>query len=102
MPTPGYIPGPLVIPLTFQVRLVWTLPNSKQATNVLHCIVGDELNPSVALADSIFDAIIPDTVTPEYFAFLSGTTALQFLDIRDIPIANQPEVHSTGDFIPSA
>ncbi len=100
MSSPGYIPGPLIIPLTWQVRLVWTLPNGRQASNVLHAIVPDGSPPDEANATALFDDIAAATETTTYFAFLKTTTALQFIDIRDLRTESQALVQSTSAAVP--
>jgi len=100
MPSPGYIPGKLVIPATFQVRLLWQLPNSRAATNVLHAIVPDGLVNSQGLADALFGTIAGDGTTAGYFAFLSSQTALQAVDIRDLRTESQGLFQSTPGAVP--
>jgi hypothetical protein len=100
VPTPGYIAGPLVIPLTFQLRLIWQLANGKVATNVLHAIVADGTDPSVAMANTILGNLVADAATDTYLAFLTTTTALQFIDIRDIRTPAQAAFQSTGPAAP--
>jgi hypothetical protein len=96
MPTPGYVPGPLVIPLTVQLRLNWVLPNSRTATNVLHAIVDPTFVLTQVIVDNVFDDISSDATTTTYMAFLAGTTALQFIDARDLRVAEQALIQSTG------
>lgn len=84
MPTPGYIPGPLVIPDTFQIRLKWALGNGRIATNVLHAIVGESIVASVNMANDLFEAIATDSEVLDYMQYLSSNTALLLCDIRDI------------------
>jgi hypothetical protein len=100
MVSPGYIPGPLVIPLTWQVRLAWILPNGRIATNVLHAIVPSGGDPDTDTCNALFDDIAAATETTAYFAFLAGTTALQFLDIRDLRVANMALVQSSSGAVP--
>src|SRR6266699_4069889 len=92
MPSPGYIPGPLVIPDTLQVRLLWILPNGKASTNVLHAtslgIFG------LAEINAVFGDVKLDARTTTYLAFLAATTALQAMDIRDLRAANFPLIQS--------
>jgi len=96
MASPGYIAGPLIIPLTFQMRLLWTLPNSKTATNVLHLIVPDGTVNSQALADALYDGIVGFGDTAPYLAYLSSETSLVGVDVRDIRTASQALFQSTG------
>jgi len=100
MSSPGYIAGPLVIPLTWQVRLAWILPNGRLATNVLHAIVPDGGTPGSDTCNAIFDDIAAATETTAYFAFLAATTALQFLDIRDLREPELALVQSTSAAVP--
>lgn len=94
MTSPGYIPGPLVIPLTFQIRLLWALPNGVLATNVLHAIVPDDLVNSQAVVDDLYNAIAAEGTTATYFAFLAPGTSLVGLDIRDLRTADQAAFQS--------
>jgi len=98
--SPGYVPGPLVIPSTLQVRLGWVLPNGKSASNVLHAIVDDGLDNSVLLANSIYDAIAGSGETTTYLDFLSSETSLAFLDIRDLRTGSQTLFQSEGAALP--
>jgi hypothetical protein len=96
MPSPGYIPGPLVIPLTVQVRLVWSLPNGREATNVLHAINAGAVPVNVAMANAIFDFISTSASWGLYAAFLSSETSFVRVDVRDLTSAHLGVFESAG------
>jgi len=96
MPTPGYIPGPLVIPGVIEVILRWALPNGKLVSNVLH---GENLGPvpvDPALAQALFAGIVGDAAWTTYAAHIATTAALQRVDVRDLNVALAPLFESTG------
>lgn len=100
MTSPGYKAGPLVIPFTFQVRLIWALANGRQSTNVLHCIVADGLSASTTLATLVFDQIKADALTDTYLENINTAAALQRIDIRDIRTKSQSIFEAGGAAAP--
>jgi hypothetical protein len=100
MSSPGYIPGPLVIPATVQVRFHWFLPNSRVATNVMHAIVPDGFVPDTIACNTIMAAVGGWTDIDTYFDFLAPTTSLLRVDIRDIRERDQAIFEGDGAAIP--
>jgi len=99
MPSPGYIPGSLVIPRTFAVRMRWTLANGVKASNVLHAIVPEGTSPDVALANGLFDSIKAD-IAP-LLSYMSTQTNLEGLSIRNLQSGSNVEVDSNPADSPS-
>jgi len=100
MPSPGYIPGPLVIPNTFQVRLIWALSNGRIATNVLHALVDEGTEASVGMANSYFDSLAIDVDVVDYLQYLPTTVSLLRVDIRDLRAPSAPIVESDSAAVP--
>jgi len=96
MPTsPGYIPGPLVIPDTFELRLGWTQPNGKKTSNVLHFTATGSVFPSPATPQAIYDLIVGDAAWTAYAATLSIDCNFDTVEIKDLRTANQPFISSS-------
>ena len=95
MTSPGYIPGPFVIPGACEVQLVWNLANSKEAHNVLHAEFDFGTVIDSGLCDAILGGINVDTRTTAYLPFLAATTALAAIRIRSMDTALQPQFEST-------
>lgn len=96
MPDNGRIPGPIVIPNTIQVRLFWTLPNGKTVYNVMHGSVAGGFSATSAVAETVFAAIKAAAGWTSLRANLNTGVALAGVDLRDLRVANQPIVASTG------
>ncbi len=99
-PTPGYIPGPLVIPNCVEVVLAWTLPDGKKATNVLHAdnTAGNTVDD--ALCDIVFNGVLADARWTAYALRLVTVTKFDAVKMRDLDSALQPLVESTGASAP--
>ncbi len=95
-PTPGYIPGPLVIPNCVEVVLAWTLAGSRKATNVLHAdnTAGNTIDD--ALCDIVFSGVLADARWTTFATRLSATVSFDAIRMRDLDSALQPLVESTG------
>lgn len=100
MSSPGYVRGPLVIPNTVQMRLLWTLPNGRAATNVLHASVADDVHPSLALANALFDGIAALAELTTYAGYLSSDTSLMHVDLRDLRSEHLGLYESEGSPVP--
>ncbi len=100
MSSPGYIPGPLVIPNVVQVKLVWILPNGKFASNVLHGHNDIPTAVDVIMADGILSVLAADPLWTAYALSLSTLTALQRISVRNLDAPLLPEFESTGDALP--
>lgn len=100
MSSPGYVNGPLVIPDTLQVRLLWTLANGRAATNVLHAIVAGETHTSLALANALFDEIAALAELTSYAGYLSADTNLTHVDVRDVRAEHLGLFESEGAPVP--
>ncbi len=87
-PSPGYIPGPLVIPQTAELRLLWTLPNGKRSSNVLHAIVADGFTWDDSQATAIMEAIAASAEWADLHPFLCIATELNAIEIKDLRLAN--------------
>lgn len=97
MVSPGYIPGPLVIPGVAEVRLKWMLANGRLVTNVLHASHAGGFAPTSAMANTIMNALVASGGWTGYHPHLADTTALQGIDIRDLNTANLVAWPSTVD-----
>jgi len=96
MADPGRIAGPEILPNGIQVRLLWNLPNGKQAVNVLHGQVAGGFGPTQAIAEAIFSNIKGAAAWTTYRAFLNSGVSFAGVDLRDMRTANQPLVASTS------
>lgn len=96
MPDPGRIPGPVVIPNCVQVRLIWTLPNTKTVYNVMHGSVAGGFTATTVIAQAIFAAILGAADWTNWRAQISSGVSLAGVDIRDLRTAFQPTLQSTG------
>ncbi len=94
--SPGYIPGPLVIPQCVEVVLEWVLSNGKKTSNVLHAFNFVPVAINAALADLIFTNILAQPEWTAYAGRLPTTTALQGVKLRDLNVALGPLVESTS------
>jgi hypothetical protein len=82
--SPGYHPGFVAIPDTVQLRLIWTLPNVRFGTNVLHGGIGTGDNPSPAKCDAFVNSLAASAGWAAYNPFLAGPTNLTAVDMRDL------------------
>jgi hypothetical protein len=96
MPDLGRIPGALVIPNCVQVRLAWTLPNSKTVYNVMHASVAGGFTATSTVAEAVFAAIKAAAGWTSWKARLHTTVGFAGVDLRDLRAANFPLAASTG------
>lgn len=95
MPSPGYIPGPLVIPNTVQVRLMWNLADGSFASNVLHAQKAGVLVDQT-MADDLYTNITGAAGFAAYMDLLSSDVSLLRVGIKDLDTANQVEWESSA------
>src|SRR5512138_3849544 len=91
----GRIPGAIIIPNCVQVRLIWTLPNTKTVYNVLHGSVAGGFSATTAVADAVFTALKANAGWTSWKARVNSGVALFGLDLRDLRTPNMPIVAST-------
>lgn len=97
MPTsPGYIPGPLVIPQTCQVKLQWQFPNGAIGSNVLGAIIPDDFTFTQADVDDVMDGIVASAGWAELNVLLGTGTRLLGVEIKDVRTANLAGVPSSA------
>ena len=84
----GYVPGPLVIPQTCEVKLHWRLANFKQASNVFHAIIPDGFALDETVPTGIMDEITASAGWADLNPFLSTETSLQSVEAKDLRAAN--------------
>jgi hypothetical protein len=93
---PGRIAGPIVIPNTIQIRLLWTLATNKQVFNVLHGQVASGFAVTAAAAEAIYTDIVGTAAWTAFRAHLNAGVSFTGVDLRDLRSANQPLVASTA------
>lgn len=96
MADPGHVPGAVVIPNAVQVRMIWTLPNTKTVYNVLHGRVAGGFNATTVVAQAIFAALLADAGWTNWRAQVSTGVSIVGIDLRDLRQANMPTLQSTG------
>lgn len=96
----GRIAGPIVIPTCIQVRVAWTLPNTKTVFNVMHASVAGGFSATAPVAEAIRAAIVASAAWTAYKANVNSGVNLAFVDLRDQRSANLPLVQSTGAATP--
>lgn len=92
----GHVAGVVTIPTGVQVRLVWTLPNTKTVYNVLHGIVAGGFVSSSTVAEAMFAAVKASAGWTTWKAKVNSGVNLAAIDLRDIRTAYQPTHASTG------
>lgn len=95
MSDPGRIAGFNAIPNCVQVRLIWTLPNTKTVYNVLHGQVAGGFTATAAVADAIFTALKANAGWTAWKANVNSGVSLAGVDLRDVRGANFPVVASS-------
>lgn len=94
MPDPGRIPGAVIIPSVFQVRLGWTLGNTKLVHNVMHVQVSDGFTITPADLDALLASMTSGGLFTAVSAFMSTQISVTSLDVRDIRTANNALIES--------
>lgn len=97
---PGRIPGAQTAPSTLQVRLAWTLPNTKTVFNVLHGSVGAGFTPTSTIAQAVYAAVIASAGWTSWKANINSGVSLAFIDLRDMRTVNNALAASTGAATP--
>jgi hypothetical protein len=91
---PGLDPTPHVIPFGIEILVDWFLENGKGAHNVLCGSRTDGLGVTQAQANAIFTALSTGAAWTALAAFLSSTTNLTNVSMRDLRAFNQPVISS--------
>jgi hypothetical protein len=91
----GKIPGPVFINNVAAVRLIWTLPNGKEASNVLHASGIGTADLTQGQIDAKFAAIqAAFSGTGSLQTCLHQETTLQGIGVRNLsPIGSPPVAH---------
>lgn len=97
---PGYIPGPLVIPNCLEVKLLWALPNGKQATNVLHAQINDFFVLSQTTLDTVADSLFSGGPAGDLAAHQANTSSLVAMEWKDLRTPYALTLRSTVDPVP--
>ena len=100
MPDLGRIAGPIIVPNTIEVDLVWNLASGKQVKNVLHASVLAGFTATAAVAQAIYASIVGSASWTAWAAYLSNQASLASVQLRDLRTANNPWVSSTGAATP--
>jgi len=96
MPDDGRIPGPIVIPNAVQLRLLFTLPNTKVARCVFHASAAGGFSATSTVAEAIFAALKAAAGWTNWRTQLSSGVTFSGVELRDLRTPNQPIVTSTG------
>lgn len=96
MPDPGRIGGPVIVPNCVACKIIWTLPDTRVAVNVLHGIVAGGFAPTVALANAIQAALTTGAEWTALRPFLHTATFLTAVELLDIRAPNLAPVRSTN------
>jgi hypothetical protein len=93
---PGYDRADHVIPNCVQVVLNWSLEDGRLAHNVLHGRVSGSFTPTAPVAQAIFSGLSTSVPFTTWNTVLAPTTSFTGVSLRDLRVANQPLVTSTG------
>jgi hypothetical protein len=93
---PGVIGGPVVIPNCIQITLVWANDAGKQARNVIYGQAAGGFLLTPAVAQAILSGLSSGASWTAMAAFMSTTSSLFRVDLRDVRVANSPLVSSTA------
>jgi len=91
----GALGGPVVIPSCAQIKLIWGLESGKFGHNVLYGRYSGPFAGTVTQANNILTALTTGAAWSALATFLGSTSGLNFVTIRDVGVANQPEISST-------
>jgi hypothetical protein len=81
---PGHIFGPVFIPNCAAIRLVWTLVNGKQASNVLHASFSTPPPNTQVFINGLFTAISSGFTSSGLAAVVHSGVHLAFVGLRDL------------------
>lgn len=112
---PGHIRGAVFIPNCASVRLIWTLPNGKTASNILHGSYTTAPPRTQTWINGLFTAITTGTAFTTHMSSLSPQCRLTAVAVRDMAQTTNPpggwtEIRSnlgavagtgTGDALPA-
>ena len=87
---PGHIPGPVFIPLCASVRLIWSLPNGKTASNILHGSYATPPPRTQTWINGLYTAITTAAATTTHRSSLSPLCGLQAVAVRDMAQTTPP------------
>lgn len=93
---PGHIGGPVVIPQAAQITLNWSLTDGKTAHNVLYGSYTGGFAGTVAQADGIFTGLSTGASWTAMALHLAPGTSFTGVSIRNVNVANQALISSTG------
>lgn len=93
--SPGYIPGPLIIPNCLLFRLRWQLSNGKNISNDFHALWTGGGPPSPTWPEDVFDGILASGAWTSLQAYMPTTVSLLGMDMKDLRFANQPFITSS-------
>lgn len=93
---PGHIGGPVVIPSVAQVVLRWALTDGRPANNVLYGHYTSGFTPTTTIANNILTGLTTGALWTALAAFMPTTGGLTQVILRDVSVANQPQVPSTA------
>ena len=93
---PGYDRGNRVIDQCAEIRLVWLQENGVVAHNVLHGRYTGTFAGTQAQCNSILLGLGSGSQWTTMATFMAPATALAFVQIRDLGVANAPYISSNG------
>lgn len=93
---PGVVQGPTIITSGIELRLIWTLANTKTAYNVLHGSVAGGFSATTTVAQAVFAALLAAAGWTNWRPLLNTTNSFAGIDLRDLRAAGFPHVQSTG------
>lgn len=93
---PGAIGGPVVIPQCAEISLLWSLVDGKTAHVVLHGRYVGAFAGTVAQCNGILTGLAAGAQWTALAAFLSSTTTLAAVTIRDLNVPNKPLIQSSN------
>jgi hypothetical protein len=93
---PGHIPGPKIAPNCVEVRWLWALADGKLAFNVTHARYSPPYPGNTTLANAIQSSLNSLFTSSLLQAGYATAVQLRGVDLRDINVANQPIIPSTG------
>ena len=84
------------IPQCIEVVLAWTLEDGKTAHNVLHGRYSGSYPGTVAMANALLTGLTTGTAWTNMATFMSTTSGLVVLTLRDLNLPNQPLISNTA------
>jgi hypothetical protein len=96
----GNVPGPVVIPSCAQIVLNWSLADGKAGHNVIYGRYTGGFAGTVSQATAIHTALSTGAQWTAMAAYLTTTTILQSVTIRNVAVQDQPLIASTSTAAP--